>query len=129
MYNYLMVELWFGSLISVSPTPLDLPKLIYGFNFSMEIHIFVCGTDLASYNFMIISNGTVHGKILEGEIFGKSLLLKQLTRGESAGSLSVIPLYLYNYIGEENVANCIPFAKFTKIFPLHIFPRMVFHVS
>ena len=40
--------------------------------------------------------------------------------GKSAGSLSVIPLYLY-YIGEENLANCIPmitkFTKFTKIFP------------
>ena len=31
--------------------------------------------------------------------------------GESAGSLSVIPLYLYICIGEKNLANCIPFAK------------------
>ena len=33
--------------------------------------------------------------------------------GESVGSLSVIPLYLY--IGKENLVNCIPLSKIFHI--------------
>ena len=62
---------------------------------------------------------TVHGKIFEGEIFGKGNW-----RGKfwqiCWQSISYSTVFIYN--GKENLANYIPFAKFAKIFPLQNFP-------
>ena len=85
------------------------------------------------YCIYIAGFNTVHGKILEGEIFGELLLMKQLrlARKILANLLAIYKLFhcIYIRIGEENLANCIPFTKFAKIFPLQIFPHMVTNTS
>ena len=34
---------------------------------------------------------------------------------------------VFIYIGEENLANCIPFSKFAEIFPLQNFPKYAWY--
>ena len=67
-------------------------------------------------------SNTVRGKILGGNFWriNGSKVFGEEKFGESVGSMLKILAFIN--IGGEILANCQPFAKFAKIFPLQNFP-------